>query len=265
MFDRVEAVRFDRPMLKGRTKPILINCERENGEEVEVVAKFSFGCDNSTDGLMREALAAMLAKDLGLPIPEPFLVSVTPEFIGSIQNHDVVQLLQKSDQFGFGSRKLPDGFGVWTAASGPLSRKLEQVALEIMAFDAWVTNGDRRVANPNLLTDSNSFAIFDHELTLMTTLNIGWQAPWVVGSFSGHNNLTKHIFYQSFVGKSGLDLSRICNVFSNISDDRINSYAQGMPPSWCTNNKALSQGVDFILELRKNIKLSAVEFLRALK
>lgn len=265
MLDKVEAVRFDRPMLNGRTKPILINCERENGKEVEVVAKFSFGCDNSTDGLMREALAAMLAKDLGLPIPEPFVVNITPEFIGSIQNQEVATLLKKSDQLGFGSSKLPNGFFVWTSASGPLSRKLEQVALEIMAFDAWLTNADRRVTNPNLLTDSDNFAIFDHELTLMTNLNIGWQAPWIAGSFSGQNNLKNHVFYQSFAGKSGFELSRICNVFSNISDERINSYAHAIPTSWCTNHQALLQIVDFIIKLRNNIQLASIEFLRALK
>jgi len=265
MFDSVEAVRFDRPMSIGRTKPILINCERVDGDEVEVVAKFTFGCDKSPDGLVREALAAMLAKDLGLPVPEPFLVSVTPEFIASIENQDVLHLLRNSDTYGFGSRKLPDGFSVWTTPSGRMSKKLAQEALEVFAFDAWLTNADRRVQNPNLLTDGRSFAIFDHEYTLMTSLNLCWQPPWIQGALTGLNAPTNHVFYQTLKGTTGLDLSRICKAMTSISDGRINEYAQAIPASWQHGSTALTQGVDFISQLRENVQLSADELLRSLK
>jgi hypothetical protein len=265
MFDSVEAVRFDREMSNGRTKPILINCERINGDEVEVVAKFSFGCDNSPNGLIREALAAMLAKDLGLPVPEPFLVSITPEFIASVENQAVLHILKNSNKHGFGSHKLPDGFGVWTASSGRMSKKLEQEALEVFAFDAWLTNADRRIKNPNLLTDGRSFAIFDHEYTLMTDLNLGWQPPWIKGALAGFNAPTNHVFYQSLKGVAGLDLSRICTAMSSISDERINEYAQAIPASWQHGSTALAQGVDFISQLRENVQLSADELLRSLK
>ena len=43
---------------------------------VEVVAKFSAGCEEHDASLAREVIAACLAVDLGLPVPEPFLVDV---------------------------------------------------------------------------------------------------------------------------------------------------------------------------------------------
>ncbi|MFZ3219952.1 MAG: hypothetical protein WA174_07955 [Rhodoferax sp.] len=72
MLIEVEAIRFDRAMATGKTKPILVACERSTGEEIEVVAKFTYGCNNSPEALVREAIAAILAKDLGLPVPEPY-------------------------------------------------------------------------------------------------------------------------------------------------------------------------------------------------
>src|SRR4051794_40647199 len=84
MLEEVEAVRFDRVMTKGKTRPILLMCERDNGDEIEVIAKFSFGCENSTAGLVREAMSSMLASDLGMPVPEPLVVHVSTEFVRSI-------------------------------------------------------------------------------------------------------------------------------------------------------------------------------------
>ena len=77
MLDDVVAVRFHKPMDVGRTTPLLIVAQRADGQEVEMVAKFSKGADIGAGGLMREALCAMLASDLGLPVPEPFWFALT--------------------------------------------------------------------------------------------------------------------------------------------------------------------------------------------
>src|SRR5260370_11758325 len=56
----------------GKTQPQ----ERTDGTVVEVVAKFSAGCEEHDASLAREVIAACLAVDLGFPVPEPFLVDV---------------------------------------------------------------------------------------------------------------------------------------------------------------------------------------------
>jgi hypothetical protein len=66
MFECAEAIRFDKKMGIGRTKPLLLVCDSPDGD-VEVVAKFSEGC--SMGGLIREAMTAMFSLDLGLPVP----------------------------------------------------------------------------------------------------------------------------------------------------------------------------------------------------
>ena len=54
----------------------MIVAESADHSTVELVAKFSTGCEEKEVSLAREAIAACLACDLRLPIPEPFLVDV---------------------------------------------------------------------------------------------------------------------------------------------------------------------------------------------
>jgi hypothetical protein len=265
MLEDAEAVRFDRVMTKGKTEPILVACERATGEEIEVIGKFSYGCDNSTDGLVRESFAAMLAKDLGLPIPEPVVVHVSPEFIQGIDDQRVSERLRKSVSLGFGSKKLPDGFSVWTASSGRLSDSLLPSALEIFAFDCFLTNGDRRVSNPNLQFNGKSFAIFDHELAFMTTLNLCWVEPWRNGALTGFNAPTDHVFFDSLRGGSNYDLTRFSSCFSAISDVRIDEYVSAIPTEWHGPNKVIETCAKLIADMRDNIQPAVQELMRALK
>lgn len=76
MLNRIFASRLERKMGNGRTKLCLITCEgaTPTAEDVQLVVKFSAGCMEREKNLAIEAIAAMLAADLTLPVPEPFLV-----------------------------------------------------------------------------------------------------------------------------------------------------------------------------------------------
>lgn len=151
MLDEVVAIRFDRPMKSGRTAPLLIACERGNGKVVEVVAKFAGGKQLGPLGLMREGLCAMLAKDLGLPVPECFVVRIEPNFINSIvpSAPDIAAALRSCVPLGFGSARLPPGFSAWMPERR-IPKVMRPSAAEIFAFDLLVQNSDRRPDNPNL-------------------------------------------------------------------------------------------------------------------
>ena len=73
MFHTVVATRFIRRMTNGRTVPCLIECEDENGNKYELVVKFSANMFEKEKNLAIEAIVAMLASDLCLPVAEPFL------------------------------------------------------------------------------------------------------------------------------------------------------------------------------------------------
>lgn len=88
MFRTAYAVRFDRPARNGRNKACLLECADLAGVRIDVIAKFT-ACESGPTGLIREALAAFFAADLGLHVPEPILVEVP---LGSAQGLPFLRL-----------------------------------------------------------------------------------------------------------------------------------------------------------------------------
>jgi hypothetical protein len=262
MFEKVEAIRFDRMMGTGKTKPLLLVCERADGTEVEVICKFSEGC--SIGGLIREAIATMLACDLGLPVPPPYLVQLSPEFIDAIPLPAIAASLRKGDSFGFGSTRLPDGFAQWIPPQGSMSENLEQQALDIFAFDCWLTNTDRRISNPNVLSNGKTFAIFDHELALSHDLILFWKEPWQVSSLTGTSPPIDHIFLSHLQSMSMGNLDSLGARITALTDTRIAAYAQALPPTWAAEIGIVLSIKSFIMSLRDNIAPAIVELKRAM-
>lgn len=102
-------------MGNGRTRPCLLAALPENGgdneEEIEVVAKFSGGCERGTVALIAEAVAALLARDLGLPAQPPFQVVIPSGFAGLIPDASAAALFRTGGSLAFGSKFL--GRGSW--------------------------------------------------------------------------------------------------------------------------------------------------------
>lgn len=84
MFAPVTATYFHGPVKTGKTALALMTCVQADGSEVELVVKFAAGCEGGTGALLREAVVAFMAADLDLPVPEPFLVKLEPDFVATI-------------------------------------------------------------------------------------------------------------------------------------------------------------------------------------
>lgn len=261
MLNRVTAVRFDRPAASGRTKPCVAGCVSESGEEVDVILKFAAGCDMKGRSLMVEAIAAMLAADLGLPVPEPFLVEVDHAFAGSIPDHGAKTLAQASLGWNFGSRKLPAGYSIYPAGKS-LPRELLPTAAEIIAFDTFIVNPDRTVANPNLLFNGRSLAIYDHELALLTEGLLGWKPPWEPESIRFKPG--SHVLLEEVRGKP-LDMRRLSGAFEAISPDRLKEYRQELPAAWLDDGAAAEGILAYLGRLRDNIRQATQELVGGLQ
>lgn len=264
MLDEVVAIRFDRRMEVGRTCPLLLVAQRADGREEELVAKFSKGADIGAGGLIREALCAMLASDLGLPVPEPFLVRVDAEFRDAVRNvnPEVASLLDRSLAVGFGSRKLISGFSTWTQGRS-IPKSMQWAAAEIFAFDSLIQNPDRRPERPNLFVRGESFAIFDHELALITEGLIGWRPPWEVGALHTAGQPDAHVFAAPLKGKA-LNLDRLIGAWESITNERLESYRNALPPEWDEATETAAVAIRFIMQLRDNIRPAIQEVMRVL-
>lgn len=262
MLARVSPVDFVRPTMSGRTQPALLNCERAGGEAIEVVAKFSAYCDEGVTNLTREVIAACLAGDLGLPIPEPVLIEVTDQWINIIPCLSRRAKISTSARVAFGSKHAGPQFSQWSPGT-TLLEAMVPAAVAIFVFDGIIQNVDRRSSNPNCLVRGDDIRIFDHELSFTHGLMIGWQPPWKLGSLKAMEVPGHHIFRTALRGREH-DFGPIRDAWAGLSDARIEGYAHQLPDEWAAGAGAASKAVGLIKEARDNIDACLAEVERVL-
>ncbi len=102
MLKTARAIRFDRAVASGRTKPAVFTCEVEDSGEIELVVKFAVGCDMKERALAAEGIAAMLPADLDLPVPDPFVVELETGLASIIPDSAIRQRSAGKDWPAFG-------------------------------------------------------------------------------------------------------------------------------------------------------------------
>jgi hypothetical protein len=262
MLELVTATRYDRRMTNGKTKPCLMACERKDGSEVECVVKLAGGCDRGLGGLVMEAMSAMFAADLGLPVPEPFLVQIAPGFVDIIPDDLIRDICSRSPNIAFGSQLLPPSNSVWLH-SRAIPQGLQQQALEIFAFDALVMNADRRPENPNCQSDGISFAIYDHELCFVPVLFA--PKPWESNGLA-HLKTSPHLF-QSSLRSTALGLSRFAGAIDAITPARIDEYVAALPVEWRPKNASSDPAIEaakHLKDLRNNVEAAITQVIEVL-
>lgn len=266
MLDWLVATRFGRVMTKGRTSPLLLECEHADGKLVDVVAKFT-GTQIPVEGLIRESLCAMLAEDLGLPVPPCCCVAIEPDFVAALTavHPEVGKRLAAAIPIGFGSRKLPPGFATWMPARD-IPATMRSVAAEIYAFDLLVQNPDRRPDNPNLEANGGQFAIFDHEMALVTEGVLFWRPPWEPGALASMGARDRHVLGPKLRGTAP-DFSRLVGAWEAVDADRLTAYGNALPSEWTQGAQAAHTAMAalrFLNDLRDHLRPAIDEITRTL-
>jgi len=265
MITRVIASRYHDTVRSGRTKPCFLGCTKADGSEVEVYVKLC-GPEMTVRSQISEAIAALLADDLDLPVPEPFLVRIETDFAATIPDLSTRLRAEKSLGWNFGSKKLPPGFST-LPTDKPIPHALVQTASDVLAFDTFICNPDRRVANPNCLTNGRELAIYDHELAFCMDSIIGWIPPWEPGgiTFSKSRPARDHHVFEDQLSGVSLDYERLIGAFEALTSARILEYRAALPEEWKGNSKTIDTMLDYILKLRHNIASSIENLKGALK
>ena len=264
MFSTVTATRFIRQMSSGRTKPCLLGCVTEGNEEIEVVTKLASNCDRKQDSLIVESIATMLASDLDLQVPEPFLVKIEDEFVQSIADPHIMGVFRQNLGFAFGSRLLTGGYSTWPN-NRQFPHAMMQSIAEIFAFDLMVLNPDRRPDNPNLLHKGDDLVIYDYELALIVDGMIGIKPLWEMDEFTDLSQVAqRHIGYASLKG-SAVNFDRFIGAFESIDETRLQSYKRALPEEWLINEASVNGVLDYLWNLRNNIRKSLDHILRVIQ
>jgi hypothetical protein len=264
MISSVSPVSYFRAADRGRTQPLILICERTDESPVEVVAKFSAGCDEREANLAREVLAACLAADLGLPVPEPFIVNVTAEWIATIPDHAHRARVSGSCRAAFGSKLITGQYSAWNPGT-ILTDAMLPLASSIFLFDAIIQNADRRDENPNCLVNGDQIRIFDHEMAFMHRMILGWKPPWVLGSLHAIEPPGRHIFRTRLAGRA-IDFNPVKATWMGITNARVDEYKSSLPDDWkMIAGQSIDSAIALIKDARDNIDGCVAEVMRVLK
>ncbi len=263
LLSRVFATEFMRPMINGKTGPALVNCQKANGDDVEVVIKCSAGCEQKETSLAAEVIGACLAADLGLPIPEPFLVELDPEFIASVPDAVHRERMAASNFVAFGSKHITGQYSAWTNGN-LISEAMLPSAAAVFAFDGIIQNPDRRDGNPNCLVRGDEIRIIDHELAFAHGLILFWKAPWTVGGLQNFETPGSHIFRSGLKGKQ-IDYSPIRAAWEGLSDAQITAYGNAVPAEWAGASNSVASALQLIKDARDSIDACITEIERVLQ
>lgn len=259
---RVVATQFDRPARTGRTRPLFLTCRDAAGEEVEVIAKLSARCDQGVVNLTREAIAACLAADLGLPVPEPMLVELPPDWIASVTEAETHKALRASLPVALGSKQVGPQFSTWKPETR-LTPGMLPLALAIFVFDALIANPDRRTENPNCLVRGEELRIYDHEMAFTHHIVIPRLEPWRPGALQDLTVPGRHIFRDRLRG-AVLDFAPIRAAWAALSDGMVDGYATALPAEWAGAAADAAAAIRMIKDVRDRMEDCLTEIARVL-
>ena len=168
--------------LGGQTRPRVFDTCDEQGQLKAVVIKLrrpdaAIGNGHyAGTSLACELICAVLARAVGLNVPDYAIVDVTQDFAESLDDDPTRDLLLNNIGPNFGS-VYDQSLFEWEAPDQVRSQVLIDQLEDILTFDAIVINVDRHGSNMNLLYSHDLLVPIDHSLALPVHL---WQQDMLV-------------------------------------------------------------------------------------
>lgn len=213
------ALRYLQPLREGGSLPAVV--ETDDGL---FVVKFR-GAGQGPRALIAELIVAGLARELGLPIPEPAVVRVEAPVGADQSDPEIRDLLAASHGVNMGLRYLDGAFNFDGRAAGDLVNGA--FASEVVWLDAFVTNPDRTPRNPNLLVWDRRPWLIDHGSALYA--HHAWGRVDAATTTTPFPLIRDHVLLLAADGIAGADArlaprlprKRIAAVLDGVHDDLL--------------------------------------------
>jgi hypothetical protein len=248
MLQSLTATHLHRMMASGRTKPGLFGCVNEAGvPSGDYVVKLVGSMDTRVRGPASELLASRLARHFGILGPDPAAVTLHPDLMKwlAINVPEIGVAIGASSGPNFGSRLLTD-VSIWPVAR-PIPDGMLQGAAHVFAFDALISNDDRRRDNPNLLVRGDSIFVIDHEsafsfLYLVASRERDWECR-------NRRSLQNHVFFYQ-LRKQPISIALFTQRLADLSDTVLDTMIRELPHQW--RHQDLGRISDYIRAARDN-------------
>jgi hypothetical protein len=191
--------------------------------------KLCAAMDTGTKAAANELIASLLAEHLGLLRPEPAIVQIHPDLVLwlSSRRPDVASVIRASPGLNFASRFLTD-VATWPTGR-PLPDSMFGPAAHVFAFDALISNDDRRYTNPNVLVRGDDIFVIDHEAAFSFLYLVGSrEASWDVRD---RRSLTAHAFYFQ-LRKQSIDFGMFMARLAQLGDAELERIIRAVPDDW---------------------------------
>lgn len=232
---RLDAVQYRRRMKGGTTAPRLVVAHDEHQQSKSIVLKLR--CPGTPierghyggTSLACELICSVLARAVGLNVPDYAIVEVTQHFINSIGDNSIRDLFSKNIGPNFGSihhKSLTS----WEARYHRLPQVIIDQLEDILTFDAIVINGDRQISNSNLLHRGDRLLLIDHSLALPVYL---WEQQELTDSpLFPLASIMKHCATQHLKGSRRSYRKVLDNWQERINTQKLSELRAMLPPSW---------------------------------
>ena len=163
----VTATRYVTPLREGGSLPGLVEAD----DDGLYVVKFR-GAGQGPRALVAEWLVGELGRMLGLPVPDLAFVDVDPGLGDAEPDEELQDLVHRSGGLNLGLDFLPGSLPFSPVAERDVDPTF---AADVVWLDAFATNPDRTVRNPNLLVWHGRVWCIDHGAALY--IHHTWREP----------------------------------------------------------------------------------------
>ncbi|HTW64285.1 MAG TPA: HipA family kinase [Bryobacteraceae bacterium] len=191
--------------------------------------KFSGAMDIGTSGAANELLASLLAEHFGILRPRPAFVELHADLIKwlAVKRPELRGLIGRSGDLNFATELITG------AAEWPTGRMVPDAmvpgAIQVFAFDALISNDDRRYNNPNVLIRGDDIFAIDHEAAFsFVYLVSSAHQSWAVRD---RRSLTDHVFFLQ-LRQRAIDLSPFTARLAELGSAKLEEIVGRLPGQW---------------------------------
>src|SRR5215208_5147644 len=160
----VRSLRYVTPLREGGSLPAIMEAD----DDGLYVVKFR-GAGQGPKALTAELIAAAIGRLLELPVPETVLVDLDPALGMAEPDPEIQELLERSAGLNVGIDYLPGSLPLGAPIGSGVSQEL---AADVVWFDAFLMDVDRTPRNPHLLLWHRQLWMIDHGAAIYT--QHGW-------------------------------------------------------------------------------------------
>lgn len=258
MIQTWEARRFESVLGGGRTKPLLLDCERSEGSaraRERFVVKAHGLPEIALYSLCNELLGAFVGTMIGVPCVQPAMVDISADFEEATRESLAGRGLRLTPGVAVGTRYVP---GLTPMPPSPSLRPEDiSAAASIYALDMAIQNPDRRRTNPNCAYDGGAILAYDFESAFSFRFAIGTRVdPWDVTRFGFHRD---HVFHAA-LRLNPVNWGELLAVYATLTAETLNGLCGTLPEDW---RETAQPAVEHLLAVSEHVTEFERELVRS--